>query len=378
MRSKHKTILTVDDTPANIRLLTHYLEKQGYHVITAEDGFEGFKAAIQYQPDMVLLDIMMPGTDGYEVCELLKAEEETKEIPVVFLTAKADVEDKVRGYELGAVDYITKPFNLIEIATRVQTQLELRDLQGQCQQHNQTFLGLQSMVNAGKVCNRLVQQFDRKLHALKGQLSKIQKNLKKESDEFKSLDSITKDVTELEEKAKKWIDFTQPQKSRWTSFDVGDIIDEAAEIVQNSGEFTFDIEIEKPEKASTVSGEYSILKQAIINLLSSCQVMAETGGQIGIKIEEGCKPSPDLLPDNEENPNAEFIKITMTSDVKCSNVESVDDNGIQFLTKKNMDVDVSVKIIAAYDIIKEQGGILNIKEVKNSPFNALIFLPSPQ
>ncbi len=234
------------------------------------------------------------------------------------------------------------------------------------------------MVNAGKVCNRLVQQFDRKLHALKGQLSKIQKNLKKESDEFKSLDSITKDVTELEEKAKKWIDFTQPQKSRWTSFDVGDIIDEAAEIVQNSGEFAFDIEIEKPEKASTVSGEYSILKQAIINLLSSCQVMAETGGQIGIKIEEGCKPSPDLLPDNEENSDAEFIKITMTSDVKCSNVESVDDNGIHFLTKKNMDVDVSVKIIAAYDIIKEQGGILNIKEVKNSPFNALIFLPSPQ
>jgi len=140
MKSKHKTILTVDDTPANIRLLTHYLEKQGYEVITAEDGFEGFKAAIQYHPDLVLLDIMMPGTDGYEVCELLKAEEETKDIPVVFLTAKADVEDKVKGYELGAVDYITKPFNLVEIATRVQTQLDLKDLQEQCQRYHHSFI----------------------------------------------------------------------------------------------------------------------------------------------------------------------------------------------------------------------------------------------
>jgi len=128
MTPEHMTILTVDDTPANIRLLTHYLHKQGYKVITAEDGFEGFKAAINYRPDLILLDVMMPGTDGYEVCELLKTEEETRDIPVVFLTAKAEVEDRIRGFEMGAVDYITKPFNLTEIATRVKTQLQLRYL----------------------------------------------------------------------------------------------------------------------------------------------------------------------------------------------------------------------------------------------------------
>ncbi|MBN2414466.1 response regulator [bacterium] len=131
MTPEHMTILTVDDTPANIRLLTHYLHKQGYKVLTAEDGFEGFKAAIQHKPDLILLDVMMPGTDGYEVCELLKTEEETRDIPVVFLTAKAEVEDRIKGFEMGAVDYITKPFNLTEIATRVRTQLELRYFQQQ-------------------------------------------------------------------------------------------------------------------------------------------------------------------------------------------------------------------------------------------------------
>lgn len=131
MKPESMTILTVDDTPANIRLLTHHLQKQGYNVITAEDGFEGFKAAITHQPDLILLDIMMPGTDGYEVCELLKTEEQTRHIPVMFLTAKTDVEARVKGFELGAVDFITKPFNLVEISTRVQNQLEMKNHQQQ-------------------------------------------------------------------------------------------------------------------------------------------------------------------------------------------------------------------------------------------------------
>ena len=136
------TILTVDDTPANIRLLMHYLEKQGYNVITAEDGFEGFKAAIQFKPDLILLDVMMPGTDGYEVCELLKAEEETKDIPVVFLTAKTDAEDKVRGFELGAVDYITKPFKLVEISTRVEKLLQMKYFEKLSHQYKDIIKGI--------------------------------------------------------------------------------------------------------------------------------------------------------------------------------------------------------------------------------------------
>jgi CheY-like chemotaxis protein len=138
MKPENFTILTVDDTPANIQLLTHYLEKQGYRVISAEDGFEGFKAAIQYQPDLVLLDVMMPGTDGYEVCELLKAEESTRNIPVMFLTAKADMEDRGRGFEMGAADYITKPFHLKEIATRINTQVTLKILREQNQRLNRS------------------------------------------------------------------------------------------------------------------------------------------------------------------------------------------------------------------------------------------------
>ena len=142
MKPENMTILTVDDTPANIRLLMHYLEKQGYNVITAEDGFEGFKAAIQFKPDLILLDVMMPGTDGYEVCELLKAEEETKDIPVVFLTAKTDAEDKVRGFELGAVDYITKPFKLVEISTRVEKLLQMKYFEKLSRQYQAIIKGM--------------------------------------------------------------------------------------------------------------------------------------------------------------------------------------------------------------------------------------------
>jgi DNA-binding response OmpR family regulator len=375
MKSKHKTILTVDDTPANIRLLTHYLEKQGYRVITAEDGFEGFKAAIQYHPDLVLLDIMMPGTDGYEVCELLKAEEETREIPVVFLTAKADVEDKVRGYELGAVDYITKPFNLIEIATRVQTQLELRDLQDQCRKNNQTFIELQTVVNAGKVCNRLVQQFDKRLHDLNGQLAKIRKNLINDGAETKSLDSIKKDVMELEETAKRWIQRTQTNKSERVTFDVGQLLDEAIEIAQDNSHFSFDVAFEKSEKAPMVSGEYGLLKHALVNLLSSCQLMADTGGQIDIKVTEGSRPSHDLMQEKAKKTGNQYMKIVISSDVQCSQMDFLNEQGIGFLFQENSNIDVGMKFTAAYDIIKEQGGILEIQNAVNGLFNVSVFLP---
>lgn len=97
-----------------------------YRLCTAENGPQALKEVEKQRPDLVLLDIMMPGMDGYEVCERLKADPQTKDIPVVFLTAVTGVEDKTRGFKLGAVDYITKPFDGAEVKARVRTHLSLK------------------------------------------------------------------------------------------------------------------------------------------------------------------------------------------------------------------------------------------------------------
>ena len=121
-------ILVVDDTPANLEVVEAALSDAGFEVAIATDGERAIKQATMSQPDLILLDVMMPGIDGFETCRCLKASPTTCDIPVVFMTALSDTTDKVRGLNLGAVDYVTKPFQEAELLARVTTQLKVRYL----------------------------------------------------------------------------------------------------------------------------------------------------------------------------------------------------------------------------------------------------------
>ena len=126
MNEKQLKVLVVDDEPMNINLLVELL-KPHYKVMAAKNGELALKAAKSTAPpDLVLLDIMMPEMDGYEVCRRLKEDRETKDIPVVFVTAMGETDDETKGLELGAVDYITKPISPPIVLARVKTHLALR------------------------------------------------------------------------------------------------------------------------------------------------------------------------------------------------------------------------------------------------------------
>jgi two-component system sensor histidine kinase/response regulator len=129
-------ILIVDDIPENLQILFTMLSEQGYDVRRVLSGKQGLKAAKYDPPDLILLDIKMPEMDGYEVCKKLKESEETKDIPIIFLSALNDTFDKVRAFEVGGSDYITKPFQLPEVLIRVKNQLELFNAKNQLQEKN--------------------------------------------------------------------------------------------------------------------------------------------------------------------------------------------------------------------------------------------------
>jgi two-component system, cell cycle response regulator len=137
-------ILVVDDS----RLISHVaktiLTKQGHEVILAQDGLAGLQAAKSEYPDLILLDLIMPVMDGYQMCQNLKEEDSTKEIPVIMLTSKAEPADKVKGLKLGALDYVTKPFDEGELLTRVNIQLRLKQLYEALQEKNRQ---LQKLAN---------------------------------------------------------------------------------------------------------------------------------------------------------------------------------------------------------------------------------------
>ena len=126
----------VDDTPANLGVLAHVLEEQGLEVAVAQDGEEALQRACHVQPDLILLDVMMPGIDGFETCRRLKRVPALKDTPVIFMTALSDSADKLTGFRVGGVDYVTKPFEIDEVLARINTHLSLRKMQEQLAEQN--------------------------------------------------------------------------------------------------------------------------------------------------------------------------------------------------------------------------------------------------
>jgi len=134
---RNGTILIVDDTPANLGVVVDSLESRGIRVLIALDGMEALERADFAQPDLILLDVKMPGIDGLETCRRLKCNERTRDIPIIFMTSLGGDEDRVAGFLAGGVDYVTKPLRFEEMLARVSVHLELRAMQKQLLARNQ-------------------------------------------------------------------------------------------------------------------------------------------------------------------------------------------------------------------------------------------------
>lgn len=129
--AKEASVLIVDDTEPNVRLLAHVVKKEGYEVMAAFSGSDALSLIEKRKPDIILLDVMMPEMNGFEVCEYLKDQDEYKDIPVIFLSALSETDSKVQGFNVGGVDYITKPFQREEVLARIDLHVKLKKLQAE-------------------------------------------------------------------------------------------------------------------------------------------------------------------------------------------------------------------------------------------------------
>lgn len=156
-------ILIVDDNPTNLGVLFDYLDDHDFRVLVAQDGESAIEQARFARPDIILLDVMMPGLDGFETCRLLREDQATGDIPVIFMTALTDASDKVKSFRAGAVDYITKPFQHAEVLARVNTHLRIHNLQ--------RALAVQNTRLQQEIVQRLEAEEALKLHVAKLQAS---------------------------------------------------------------------------------------------------------------------------------------------------------------------------------------------------------------
>lgn len=166
-------ILVVDDTPANLKVLTQMLSQQ-YKIRIAPSGKFALESLNIEPPDLILLDILMPEIDGYQVCEKIKANEKTRNIPIIFISALNEVIDKVKGFEMGAVDYITKPFEPVEVLARIKNQLNLQSLRLELQEQNQK---LQSEITVKKQIESEIQKLNEELNKRNEELEILNQDL---------------------------------------------------------------------------------------------------------------------------------------------------------------------------------------------------------
>ena len=134
--SQDPTILIIDDGLTNLRVVVDHLEQENYRVVVARDGEEGLRRAELVRPALVLMDVLMPGMDGFETCRRLKSSESTRDIPVIFMTVLTETVDKIAGFAAGGVDYVTKPFEIEEVMARVKVHLSLHAMQQQLRHQN--------------------------------------------------------------------------------------------------------------------------------------------------------------------------------------------------------------------------------------------------
>ncbi len=291
---RDKKILIIDDNPKNLQVAMSILNKEGYNLIYATSGEKGIELAQDDEFDLILLDVVMPGLNGYEVCEILRQQEKTKQTPIIFLTVKDDEKDIVKGFECGGVDYVTKPFCSEILLKRVDTHVRLysitKDLEKQVEQKiktlrakDQILFQQAKLASMGEMIANIAHQWRQPLGAISSTISVIKTKFLTNSFDFttfkgieecnKYIDNKLSDVEEYLLTLSSTIDdfrnFFKPQKEV-TSFDIKDLIQKSIKLL-SANLSTYDINIVNNSKNIKIKTLKNELSQVLINILNNAK-----------------------------------------------------------------------------------------------------------
>lgn len=229
MESSNSHILIVDDIGENLQVLGNILSKEGFETSFALSGKQALSVVEDTLPDLILLDISMPGMDGFEVCRILKKEELTKSIPIIFLTAKTEIDNMVHGFSLGADDYVTKPFNTLELLARVRAHVELKKSRDLIVEQNKKLSKVvEQLYKNNEELNKLIASKDKFFsiiaHDLKGPVGNLNSFLNFMTSQYENIskEEFKKDLSLLENASQKIKDLLENLLT-WARSQKGDI-----------------------------------------------------------------------------------------------------------------------------------------------------------
>jgi signal transduction histidine kinase len=279
-------VLVVDDTVENLRLITSMLGQQGYEVRPVTNGRQALLAVERDPPDLILLDINMPEMNGYEVCARLKQDEKLKDVPVIFLTALSDVADKIRAFEAGGVDYITKPFRMEEVHARVRTHLALRRSTRELEQSYARLTELEQLRD--DLVHMIVHDMRSPLMVLKGHLELLRQGGagKFSAEAAQDLTSALLAADHLKNMANELLDVSRLEAGKLP------IVPEPHDLVVLVAEVTAGIGVLDRERAIRVEGSKTVpiacdarlLRRVVHNLMSNAIKHTPAGGAIDVAV----------------------------------------------------------------------------------------------
>ena len=389
-----KKILIVDDTPTNIRVLVPILMDHGkFQINIANNGIDALKLLEKIVPDLILLDIMMPEMDGFETCQRIKETEHLKDIPVIFLTAKSDTEDVAKGFALGAADFVSKPFNSVELIARVKTHIELksnRDLiktrlenlvhERTLQLEHETMeklklkdqlLQAQKMEAIGQLAGGVAHDFNNQLGGIIGSAELIKYNTDNEK-VLKYTDLILSAAQSSANLTKQLLAFARKGKETSMPVDLNKTIKQVSQLLQRSMDKKIDIVHDFEDMNNFTTGDPSQLENAILNIaINACHAMPEGGSLTFTSLIEEVKEN------SVSNLKEGFYSLIKISDTGTGIPQEVIERIFEpFFTTKSKNKGTGLGLSATYGTVQQHSGVITVESTLNEGSCFTIYLPA--
>lgn len=360
-------ILVVDDQPINVQLLRRKLEREGIHVTTAYNGIEALKSVAAEKPDLILLDVMMPDMDGIEVCQRLQSNEDTRSIPVIFITARTSKEGKLEGLGVGAVDYITKPIDLDETLARVQTQLRFVAINREMVDLQRRLVEARRAATIGAVTQGIAHNLNNLLGVVIGYLDlvkayydkpeQVRKNAQHVEDAVQRIVSIIKQLSSLVVK-------TRPPL---TKASLQQLIEGGVSRFQTEYRITTDITINNPLEDLLVESNFEIFEEVMAKVLMNAWESYDN--RVG-------EPRPITINTAliERPSEGKFVQITVEDQGRGIDPEIRDHVFEPFISSKNT-VGVGMGLTVARHALRNLGGEVTLLERANGGAQAMLMHP---
>jgi len=391
MNREREVILIVDDTPANLGVLFDTLEMSGFRVLVNTNGESALETVKQAHPDIILLDIMMPGMDGFETCSHLKSDDAVKDIPVIFMTALTDAVDEIRGLEMGAVDYITKPIRVETVLARVKTHLSLQRLQKELKEKNirleqeiaertklETQLRMAHKMKAiGTMTGGIAHEFNNILGIILGNADIAADDIPDWNPARFNLEEIRTACFRAKNVIRQLMYLCQKTDLLPKPMNIVPVVRDSLELIKAIVPKSVEIRTNLPAISDPVQGDPAQLHQVMLNLYNNAvQAMSEKGGILEVSLENiriGEKPLQ--YPETLSTDPGQYVRLSVCDTGHGIAPEIRERIFEPYFTTRGIGEGTGLGLSIVYGIVKNHGGSITVSSEpgRGSQFN--IFFP---